>query len=219
VGGRATIPEELLWSSERGAFSSGDSTSGAEEKQWESVKYIHKDVAFQLKNIAMLEVINALGLDRKVLSALPYTTFEFSNPIVADAGVRAEIAEHLGKTAFDLVAAGMPADAVMQIVSSYGDEEFAVRSDLINDLKERQATIDEREAEKHDLDMELLEAQIEQTEEAAKHMGEGMGGTAKPVGKKPGEGGYSKLDQRKKEKTRGTAARREGLQKAQGKKI
>jgi hypothetical protein len=35
---KAGIPEELFWSSERGAFSSGDSTEGALEKQWESVK-------------------------------------------------------------------------------------------------------------------------------------------------------------------------------------
>jgi hypothetical protein len=60
VGGRANIPEELLWSSERGAFSSGDSTEGAQEKQWESIKYMHRDVAHQLRPIAMLEVINAL---------------------------------------------------------------------------------------------------------------------------------------------------------------
>ncbi|MDR1531655.1 MAG: DUF1073 domain-containing protein [Clostridiales bacterium] len=45
VGGRANIPEELLWSSERGAFSSGDTTEGAQEKQWESIKYLHRDVA------------------------------------------------------------------------------------------------------------------------------------------------------------------------------
>jgi hypothetical protein len=45
VGGRATIPEELLWSSERGAFSSGDPTEGAQEKQWESIKYLQRDVA------------------------------------------------------------------------------------------------------------------------------------------------------------------------------
>jgi hypothetical protein len=221
LSARGGIPEELLFSSERGAFASGDSTEGAMEKQWENVKYIHRDVAFQLKNIAMLEVVNALGIGRDILSALPYTTMEFDNPIVANAEIRASIAESLGKCAFDLIASGLPADAAMQIVSSYGDDEFSVRADLQDDLKKRQAIIDEREKEKHEKDMELLEAQIELTNEQADHVGDPVAGAggAKPVGKKPGGGeGYSRLEQRKHEKTRGTASRREGLQKAAAKK-
>jgi hypothetical protein len=218
---RAGIPEELFWSSERGAFASGDSTEGALEKQWESVKYIHKDVAFQLKNIAMLEVINALGIGREVLSALPYTTIEFDNPIVANAEIRANIAESLGKCAFDLVAAGIPADAAMQIVSSYGDDEFSVRSDLLEELKKRQKVIDDREEDKHDREMELLDAQIDLTNEQADHVGDpaaGVGGIG-AGGKKAGsEKGYSRMEQHKKERTRGTASRREGLQKANAKK-
>jgi hypothetical protein len=219
---RAGIPEELFWSSERGAFASGDSTEGALEKQWESVKYIHRDVAFQLKNVAMLEVVNALGIGREVLSALPYTTIEFDNPIVANAEIRAKIAESLGKCAFDLVAAGIPADAAMQIVSSYGDDEFSVRSDLLEELKERQKLIDDREEEKHDRDMELLDAQIDLTNEQADHVGDpaagggGIGAGGKKVG---GEKGYSRMEQHKKERTRGTASRREGLQKAASKKV
>jgi hypothetical protein len=219
---RAGIPEELFWSSERGAFASGDSTEGALEKQWESVKYIHRDAAFQLKNIAMLEVVNALGIGREVLSALPYTTIEFDNPIVANAEIRAKIAESLGKCAFDLVAAGIPADAAMQIVSSYGDDEFSVRSDLLDDLKKRQEQIDTREKEKHDREMELLEAQVELMNEQADHVGDPAAGTggAKPAGKKPvASDGYSRLEQHKKERTRGTASRREGLQKANAKKV
>jgi hypothetical protein len=220
VGGRANIPEELLWSSERGAFASGDSTEGAQEKQWESVKYIHRDVAYQLKNVAMLEVINALGKGRDVLSALPYTTMEFDNPIIANAEARAEIAEHLGKTYFDFTGGGLTSDAAMEIVSSYGDDEFSVRSDLLEKLKERQKTVDVREKEKHEKEMELLAAQIDLTKEQTKHAGEAVGGIGSPAGKKPGSGeGYSRLEQHKHEKTRGTAARREGLQKAKGKKI
>jgi hypothetical protein len=220
VGGKANIPEELLWSSERGAFASGDSTAGAQEKQWESIKYIHRDVAHQLKNVAMLEVVNALGKDREVLSALPYTTIEFDNPIVSDAEERAVIAEHLGKTAFDFSGSGWPADLIAELVSEYGDHEFSVSSDLLERLRERQTTLDEREKEKHDKEMELLDAQIEQIKEQTEHIGDaplgGAGGGAKP--KKPGWGeGYSRLEQHKKEKSRGTSVRKEGVQKAQGK--
>jgi hypothetical protein len=221
VGGRANIPEELLWSTERGAFSSGDTTEGAQEKQWESIKYIHRDVALQLRNVAMLEVINALGKDRDVLSALPYTTIEFDNPIIANAEARAEIAEHLGKTAFDFSGSGWPADIVAELVSEYGDHEFSVRSDLLDELKRRQKEIDGREKEKHDKEMEFLDAQIELTREQADHVGDAaLGGTGVGGGAKSAKGeGYSRLDQHKKEKTRGTAARREGLQKAEGRKV
>jgi hypothetical protein len=224
VGGKANIPEELLWSSDRGAFSSGDPTEGAQEKQWESIKYIHRDVAFQLKNVAMLEVINALGKDRDVLSALPYTTIEFDNPVIANAEARAEIAEHLGKTALDLTASGIPSDAVMEIVSSYGDDEFSVRSDLLEDLKKRQEILDGREEEKHEKTMELLDAQIEQTREQAEHMGDAPAGSGSGGGSKgkiltssSGGEGYTRLEQKKHEKSRGTAARRESLQRNSGK--
>jgi hypothetical protein len=224
VGGRATIPEELLWSSERGAFSSGDPTEGAQEKQWESIKYQHRDAAFQLRNMAMIEVINALGKGRDVLSALPYTTIEFDNPVIANAEARSEIATNLGETMVNLTAAGIPVDAGMEIVSSYGDDEFSVRSDLIDDLKKRQAEIDRREREKHDKDMELLQAQIDLANEQAKHVGDApAGGDSGRKGKiltsSSGGEGYSRLDQKKHEKTRGTAARRESLQRRENKKV
>jgi hypothetical protein len=220
VGGRANIPEELLWSSERGAFASGDPTEGAQEKQWESIKYIHRDVAGQLRNVAMLEVINALGKGRDVLAALPYTTIEFDNPIVANAQVRAEIAEHLGKTAFDFSGSGWPADLIAELVSEYGDHEFSVSSDLLDRLKTRQVELDAREKEKHEKEMELLDAQIAQVKEQTEHIGDaGAGGAQGSTVRKPGWGeGYSRLEQHQKEKTRGTAARREGLQKAQAKR-
>jgi hypothetical protein len=141
---------------------------------------------------------------------------------VANAEIRAKIAESLGKCAFDLVAAGIPADAAMQIVSSYGDDEFSVRSDLLEELKKRQKLIDDREEEKHDREMELLDAQIDLTNEQADHVGDPVAGAGgiKAGGKKPGGGeGYSRMEQHKKERTRGTASRREGLQKAGSKKV
>jgi hypothetical protein len=224
VGGRANIPEELLWSSDRGAFSSGDPTEGAQEKQWESIKYLHRDVAHQLKNMAMIEVINALGKGRDILSALPYTTIEFDNPVIANAEARSEIAANLGDTMVNLTAAGVPVDAGMEIVSSYGDDEFSVRSDLLDDLKKRQAEIDRREKEKHEKEMELLQAQIDLTNEQAEHVGDTpiggvSGGKGKILTSSSGGKGYSKLEQKKHEKTRGTAARREGLQRREGKGV
>jgi len=215
VGGRANIPEELLWSSERGAFSSGDPTEGAQEKQWESVKYIHRDVAAQLKNIAMIEVINALGKDRDVLSALPYTTIEFDNPIVAGADKRAEIGAKLGKMVFDLTGSKIPSDVCMELMQSYGDDEFNVRSDIYEDLKRRQKETDEREKERHNKEMALLDAQVDAAKKQAENAG---GGLFSGFGKKgvPGGKGYSRLEQHQHEKSRGTATRKEGLARAEG---
>jgi hypothetical protein len=213
VGARANIPEELLWSSERGAFSSGDQTEGAQEKQWESIKYIHRDVAYQLRRIAMLMIIDTLGKGRDVMRALPYTVISFDNPIVANAEVRAEIAEHLGKAAFDMRSAGFPADAVAQIMSSYGDDEFSVRSDLLDDLKKRQARVDAQEEEKHKKEMELMDAQIKATRAQAERVQD----TGPGVPHSGGDSGYSRLEQHSKERTRGTAARMEGLARAEGK--
>jgi hypothetical protein len=223
VGGRATIPEELLWSSERGAFSSGDTTEGAQEKQWESIKYLHRDVAFQLKPLAMLIVINALGKGRDVLSALPYTTIEFDNPIVANAETRSKILANTGEALLNIVSATVPLDAAARAVSENSDDEFKLPADVMEALRSRQAELDKREKERHEKEMALLDAEIALTEEQAENVGIAPAG-----GAGPGKGkiltssssghGYSKLDQKKHEKTRGTAARKESLQRSAGKK-
>jgi hypothetical protein len=224
VGGRANIPEELLWSSERGAFSSGDSTEGAQEKQWESIKYLHRDVAFQLKNIAMLEVINALGKGRDVLSALPYTTIEFDNPIVANAETRSKILANTSEAIFNIVSATLPLDAAARAVSENSDDEFKIPADVMGMLRERQAELDRREKERYEKEMALLDAQTALTNEQAEHAGDApAGGSAagskgKILASSSSGKGYSRLDQKKHEKTRGTAARREGLQRREGKK-
>jgi hypothetical protein len=222
VGGRATIPEELLWSSERGAFSSGDTTDSALERQQESIKYIHKDAEYQLKNVAMLEVINALGLDRKVLAALPYTTIEFSNITLANVKEKAEVGKNSSKAFFDTRAAGMPLDYAAQLMEEFSDHEFSVPNELREQLIERQKVEDTRTEEKHQKEMELLQAQIDLTNEQVEHVGDAAAGigSVKSGGKNPLKAqGYSKLEQRQKEKTRGTATRKEGMQKAENKKL
>jgi hypothetical protein len=224
VGGRANIPEELLWSSERGALSSGDTTEGAQEKQWESIKYLHRDVAHQLKNIAMLEVINALGKGRDILSALPYTTIEFDNPVVANAETRSNILANTGRAILDISAA-LPLDAAARAVSENSDDEFKIPADVMESLRGRQAELDRREEEKHEKEMALLDAQIALMDAQAAHAGDApsgvgsAGGRGKVLTSSSGGKGYSRLDQKKHEKTRGMAARRESLQRREGKKL
>jgi hypothetical protein len=218
LGGRANIAEELLFSSERGAFSSGDTTEGAMEKLWENNKYIHKDVAHQLGPAVKLLVIDALGLGRDVLAALPYTTIEFDNPSLTNAAEKAEFFANMAKGMFDASSAQIPMDQVVKIASNIGDTDLPVDSALMEELKERQRKLDSQADEKFKKEMNLLAAQIKQIEEQIKHIGEGgtTGGIPHPAANRGG--GYTRREQREHEKTRGTAARREAKQKAESRR-
>jgi len=222
LGGRSEIPEEQLFSCERGAFSSGDSSSGAQEKQWEGVRELHRTVSSQLKNIAMIEVINALGKDREVLSALPYTTIEFDTPAILNPEKLSEIGKNFAEALFDTTGSGVPIDASIEIARSFAAEAFTVKSELLERLKQYQAKIDTREEEKHTKEMELLQAQVDLTKEQAAHVGDDTGTTGTTTGSthKAGKSsGYTRMEQHRHEKTRGTGARRQGLQKLEGKKL
>jgi hypothetical protein len=187
------------------------------EKQWESIKYMHRDVASQMKNVAMLVIIDALGLDRDVLKALPYTYMEFDNPALANVNDKAKVADFLTSSYFNLVSGRMPMEQAVGIVTEIGGPDFPVSAKLMEELQERQKRDDAKADEEHELNMELLRAQIEQTRSAAEFGAMGGGGAAannKPKGK-----GYDRLEQRRHETTRGSQARMEGLQKAQAKAI
>jgi hypothetical protein len=220
---RATIPEELLWSSERGAFSSGDSSDSAYEKQSEGTRYIHVDVAHQLKAISQLAVINALGLDRDVIAALPYVTISFDNPRVTNAKDKADIGAKITKGFFDLVAGGLPEDVALDISRQFSDDEFAVDPKIMDQVRERQKIKDERETEKHEKDMAMLDKQIE-TEGQTAAAPAASGGKPKPKdksagpkapGEKEGHSYSDPLKQKQHEKV--GAGKKQGVQKAQAK--
>jgi len=211
---RANIPEELLWSSERGAFASGDSTDSAYEKQSEGTRYIHIDVANQLKPIAQLAVINALGVGRDVLAALPYVTIEFDNPRVTNAKDKAEIGGKITKGIFDSVAAGIPVNVAVNIGQQFADDEFHISNELMQDLQERQKIKDQREEEKHQKEMELMDKQIESAGQAATGV---PGSPAKPKasssdGEKKGHSYNDRMEQKQHEKV--GENKKQGLQKA-----
>jgi len=230
VGGRANIAEELIWSSERGAFSSGDTTDGALEKLWENNKYLHREVANQIKPAVQIQIINALGLDRGIVEALPYTTIEFDNPTITDGARKSEFLANMFKAIFDGTSAQVPMDKVMEIAAAVGDADFPVDSNILGALKELQSKLEQQADEKFDADMEEQEARIEQIKEQTKHVGDsvlggGSGGLKAPKAKssEPASAShsenYSRLEQRKHEKTRGLSARRQKLQKAMNKKL
>lgn len=216
---RANIPEELILSSERGAFSSGDNTEGALEKQWEAIKYIHKDVARQLRYITYLIVIDALGVDREVMKWLPYTTIEFDNPSLTDAAKKADFFKKMTEGYFNEVSGLMPAGDALAIAAAVGETDFPIDSDVIEELKKRQKKLDAQADEKHELEMELLRAQVKQTQNAANNPSPASGGSTAPKPKKDDDGkGHSydsRLQQRQSEHVSAHGKTFERIQKAQ----
>ena len=215
---RANIPEELILSSERGAFSSGDTTEGALEKQWEAIKYIHKDVARQLRYITYLVVIDALGVDRDVLKALPYTTIEFDNPALTDAAKKAEFFKNITEGFFNEVSGLIPAHIALRIASNVGETDLPVDNEMIDELKARQEKLDKQADEKHELEMEQMREQID----VMKNPPLPASGATKPAKPKNNAGGghsyANRLEQKQHEKisSSGTSSKQR-VQKAQAK--
>ena len=217
----AGIPEPMLFSSEKGNFSSGDDTQGNLSKQWESVKYTHKDVEIQLRRLAMLIAIDALGATKEVLDALPYTTIQFDTPIIANATEKADIASELAKAYFDLVGGQMPMDKAAEIAFSFAGDDMSLSSEMLDQLKEVQKKSDEQRDEKFKMDIKAQKAAIENGEAA------GVPGGAKPAapnsrvttssGDNTSKTKYSRLEQKQHEKTRASGKRFEGLAKARSK--
>ena len=216
---RANIPEELILSSERGAFSSGDTTEGALEKQWESIKYIHKDVAKQLKNIVHILIIDALGPTNEVMKYLPYTEIEFDNPALTDASKIGQFYKDISTGYFNNVSGLMPADMSLQITADVAGTDLPIDSEIIAQLKERQAKLDKQADEKHEKEMELLQAQIDATNAKASQPESGTNGVGVKTPKENDGKGHSyesRLQQRQMEKV-STNKKFQRLQKAQGK--
>ena len=206
IGARARYPEELIWSSERGAFSSGDTSDSAFEKQTENVRYTHLKVAQQLKEVVMIFVMNSLGTSDRILKALPYTTIEFDNPKLSNAKDRSEIAAKIGKSIFDSVAAGIPVPIAINMAQQLSDNEFSLTSELMEEIKERQEQNDKYTNEKRELELEALKASAENAAKPA---------TPKPEGgEKKGHSYSDRLEQKKHEKvgegrTKSISARQE----------
>lgn len=208
-----TIPEPMLFSSEKGNFSSGDDTEGNLTKQYESVKYTHKDVEMQMKRLAQILVIDALGVDDEIIKALPYTEIHFDTPVIANSVERTEIGKNIADTFFQFAAGQMPIDKAASLASAAGGDDMSIDSELLEDLKNRQKESDDKVQLKFDKEMELLDAQIDMAKK---------GGTAPAV---PGAGAgpqkepkkYTKLEQEQHEKTKMPGEKRkEKLQKHRG---
>jgi hypothetical protein len=228
----AVLPEPLLFSSEKGNFSSGDDTQGNLFKQNESVQMIHKDLEAQFKQIAKIMIIDALGTDDEIVKALPYTQIHFDQPVIANALERAQIGKFHSETVFNLVSARLPIDIAVEMADKNVSTDMRTTADILDKLRTIQNKGDKQdeqrvglELEQKKKDIEQTEAQIKATEESVKVQKENAetvkGGEHKETeeekktrGKSPAEEqrekalsdkeekGYSRLQQKQHEKTR-----------------
>ena len=248
----AVLPEPLLFSSEKGNFSSGDDTQGNLFKQNESIQMIHKDLEPQFQQLAKIMIIDALGTDKEVLEALPYTQIHFDQPVIANALERAQIGKFHSENIFNLVSARIPADIAVEMADKNVSVDMRTSADILEKLRKLQNKFDKQDDKRTDLEIEQKEADIEQTEAQTKATEESVavqkavantgatGGTKKhgeteeektTRGKSPAEeqrekaesdkseSNYSRLEQKQKEKTRGTSKRSEKLAKSKNKSV
>ena len=245
----AVLPEPLLFSSEKGNFSSGDDTQGNLFKQNESVQMIHKDLECQFKQLAKIMVIDALGTDKDVLEALPYTQIHFDQPVIANALERAQIGKFHSETVFNLVSARLPIDIAVEMADKNVSSDMRTNAEILDKLRTIQSKGDKQDEKRIDLELEQKEADIAQTEAQTKATEESVkvqkaevsgGGTKKKgeekteltKGKSPAEEqrekalsdkeekSYSRLEQKQHEKTRvGSTKRSEKLAKSMNKSV
>ena len=245
----AVLPEPLLFSSEKGNFSSGDDTQGNLFKQNESVQMIHKDLECQFKQLAKIMVIDALGTDKDVIEALPYTQIHFDQPVIANALERAQIGKFHSETVFNLVSARLPIDVAVEMADKNVSSDMRTNAEILDKLRTIQNKGDKQDEQRIELELEQKKADIEQTEAQIKATEENVnvqkaevsgGGTKKKGeekteltnGKPPAEEqrekalsdkeekGYSRLEQKFHEKTRvGSTKRSEKLAKSKNKSV
>lgn len=245
----AVLPEPLLFSSEKGNFSSGDDTQGNLFKQNESVQMIHKDLEPQFKQLVKIMVINALGTDKEIIEALPYTQLHFDQPVIANALERAQIGKFHSETVFNLVSARLPIDIAVERADANVSADMATSADVLDKLHKIQAEGDAHDNKRIELELEQKKAEIDQikqnTENAkeqltiqkaeANNVESGSSGNENDKstkGKSPVEEqrekalsdkekkSYSHLEQKQHEKTRvGSTKRSEKLAKAKNKAV
>lgn len=245
----AVLPEPLLFSSEKGNFSSGDDTQGNLFKQNESVQMIHKELEPQFKQLAKIMIIDALGTDDEIIKALPYTQIHFDQPVIANALERAQIGKHHSETVFNYVSARLPIDIAVEMADKNVSSDMRTTADILEKLRNIQTKGDENDDKRIQLELEQKEADIEQTNAQTKATEESVkvqkaevssgGGhheeteaEKKTRGKSPAEEQrekaesdkqqktYSRLEQKQHEKTRvGSTKRSEKLAKAHNKSV
>lgn len=210
----AVLPEPLLFSSEKGNFSSGDDTQGNLFKQNESVQMIHKELEPQFKQLAKIMIIDALGTDDEIIKALPYTQIHFDQPVIANALERAQIGKHHSETVFNYVSARLPIDIAVEMADKNVSSDMRTTADILEKLRNIQTKGDENDDKRVQLELEQKEADIEQTNAQTKATEESVNAQKAEVSS--GGGHHEETEEEK--KTRGKSPAEEQREKAEGDK-
>lgn len=210
----AVLPEPLLFSSEKGNFSSGDDTQGNLFKQNESVQMIHKELEPQFKQLAKIMIIDALGTDDEIIKALPYTQIHFDQPVIANALERAQIGKHHAETVFNYVSARLPIDIAVEMADKNVSSDMRTTADILEKLCNIQTKGDENDDKRIQLELEQKKADIEQTNAQTKATEESVNVQKAEVSS--GKGHHEETEAEK--KTRGKSPAEEQREKAEGDK-
>ena len=210
----AVLPEPLLFSSEKGNFSSGDDTQGNLFKQNESVQMIHKELEPQFKQLAKIMIIDALGTDDEIIKALPYTQIHFDQPVIANALERAQIGKHHSETVFNYVSARLPIDIAVEMADKNVSSDMRTTADILEKLRNIQTKGDENDDKRIQLELEQKEADIEQTNAQTKATEESVNAQKAEVS----SGGEHHEETEAEKKTRGKSPAEEQREKAESDK-
>ena len=210
----AVLPEPLLFSSEKGNFSSGDDTQGNLFKQNESVQMIHKELEPQFKQLAKIMIIDALGTDDEIIKALPYTQIHFDQPVIANALERAQIGKHHSETVFNYVSARLPIDIAVEMADKNVSSDMRTTADILEKLRNIQTKGDENDDKRIQLELEQKEADIEQTNAQTKATEESVNAQKAEVSSSGGQHGETEAEK----ETRGKSPEEEQREKAEGDK-
>ena len=210
----AVLPEPLLFSSEKGNFSSGDDTQGNLFKQNESVQMIHKELEPQFKQLAKIMIIDALGTDDEIIKALPYTQIHFDQPVIANALERAQIGKHHSETVFNYVSARLPIDIAVEMADKNVSSDMRTTADILEKLRNIQTKGDENDDKRIQLELEQKEADIEQTNAQTKATEESVNAQKAEVSSGGGQHGETEAEK----ETRGKSPEEEQREKAEGDK-
>jgi hypothetical protein len=209
----AVLPEPLLFSSEKGNFSSGDDTQGNLFKQNESIQMIHKELEAQFKQLAKIIIIDTLGTDEEIIKALPYTQIHFDQPVIANALERAQIGKFHSETVFNLVSARLPIDIAVEMADKNVAADMRTNAEILEKLQNIQSKGDKQDEKRVDLELEQKQKDIEQTEAQIKATEEGVK-MQKTLAENPQGAPKNKGETEEEKKTRGKSPAEEQREKA-----
>lgn len=158
----AVLPEPLLFSSDKGNFSSGDDTQGNLFKQNESIQMIHKELESQYKQLVKILIIDTLGTEDNVIEALPYTQIHFDQPVIANALERSQIGKFHSETVFNYVSARLPIDLAVEMADKNIASDMRTNAEILDKLHAIQSKGDMQDEKRIDLELEQKEVDIEQ---------------------------------------------------------